>query len=66
MIVDYKFDIKQEVYIPQLNLHGRVKSLSYSPLGAEYYVRYINGGEIYESYFYEDELIDLAAAPKKT
>ena len=56
MQIEFKFDIKDRVWIIDLSCYGRVVSCWYTKKGLEYEVRYFLEGKIETTYLFEDEL----------
>lgn len=56
MTIETQFDLDDRVYIIDLNLHGRVKSIWVVPRGIQYEIRYFDKAKPETIYFYEDEL----------
>lgn len=51
------FELKQKVFVPELNLAGTVQSFHVSLSGiVEYGVRYFDRSEVQIVFFFEDEL----------
>lgn len=56
MIVSYKFDIGQDVFLKELERPGVVIALYTGRRGSEYQVRYCFNGKYEEVYLFEHEL----------
>jgi hypothetical protein len=56
MKISTKFDINQKVYIDELKLYGKIKSIFVTRSSTEYNVRYFDSGKPLEVYFLEDEI----------
>ena len=67
MTIETKFELKQEVYIPQLKVSGRVKAFSLTEIGGlQYQVRFFREtGHACNDHFFEDELTDKIPAAKQ-
>jgi hypothetical protein len=66
MTIETKFELAQEVYIPQLKTSGRVRAFYLTATGGvQYLTRYFNENHSpAELYLFEDELSDQIPASK--
>lgn len=57
MKVNTKFNHRDRVFIPELNLNGKIIGIYIgSNLNIEYNIRYFKDGDVKTCYFYEDEI----------
>lgn len=56
MTITTKFDIGERVLITDLERFGMIKSIFYGNSGVSYFIRYFNGTEHQEIYFFEEEI----------
>jgi len=59
MKIKTKFDVKQKIFIPQLNVEGLINFLNIGVDGMEYNVRWFNNGSECKAYFLESELEEI-------
>ena len=65
MVVDYKFDLKQDVKIKGLNVEGRIVGYYYGETGIQYQVAYFVRGEKKTTYLYPEDLDDVDGSEEK-
>lgn len=56
MVKEFKFEIYQRVWIPELETYGTIISIFITPLGIEYNVRFFHNSDEKKIYFLEHEL----------
>lgn len=63
--LETQFNRGDTVHIEELNRSGRVIAIHFDDAGLSYRVRYFDGGEARDTYFYPDELTSVAATKPK-
>jgi hypothetical protein len=56
MQIDFKYNLKDKVRIPQLETEGFVRGVYYGSRGPEYHISYFHEGARRVEYFFEEEL----------
>lgn len=59
MIIETKFELGEKVAVKEINKTGKVMAFFYATQ-IEYKVRYFDGGDPRELFFYEDEISKVA------
>jgi len=63
--IKFVYSRGDKVWIPELKINGRVKSVWIGDAGVQYNVRYFHDGKADTVYFYEDELETLNGQKSK-